>query len=384
MRTRRLRDQLLTAPLPDDLQARRRSWAVVHAAFEEREPVRRLPDLRPVLALAVVSALVAAALSSPGEAVIERMRKAIGIERASPALFSLPAPGRLLVSSTRGVWVVQPDGSKRLLGRYREASWSPSGLFVVAARPNELAALEPNGNLRWSLARPGVSSPRWAGLRGDTRVAYLSRGRLRVVAGDGTGDHGVPGGVRAVAPAWRRGIRHVLAYVKRDGGVVAYDTDSRGMQFGVPHETERGGRLPPPRTLDWSRGGRLLVAHRNGLVLMGSQGQRFARWRIPGVVSALFSPDGRRIAVVRRSDVLVLDARRPKTAAPRRVFAGAGVLSGVTWSPNGRWLLVGWQTADQWVFVRVAGKRRLTAVSNVSAQFRSDRFPTVEGWCCAR
>ena len=34
------------------------------------------------------------------------------------------------------------DGSKRLLGGYREASWSPFGHFVVAARPNELVALE--------------------------------------------------------------------------------------------------------------------------------------------------------------------------------------------------------------------------------------------------
>jgi hypothetical protein len=102
------------------------------------------------------------------------------------------------------------------------------------------------------------------------------------------------------------------------------------------------------------------------------------------VLAAAFSPDGRRIAVLRRSDVLLLDARRPRAAAPRRVFAGAGVLSGLAWSPNGRWLLVGWQTADQWVFVRVTGARRITAVSNVSAQFRSSRFPRVEGWCCAR
>ena len=211
MKDSRLRELLVTAPLPDDLDARRRSWAVVRSAFTERQPVRRLPDLRPAFALAVVAALVAAALSAPGEAVIERVRKAIGIERAQPALFSLPAPGRVLVTSTRGVWVVQPDGSKRLLGRYREASWSPSGLFVVAARHNELAALEPDGTLRWTLARPAASTPRWAGLHGDTRVAYVTRGRLHVVAGDGTGDRTLPGRARRIAPAWRRGVRHVVA-----------------------------------------------------------------------------------------------------------------------------------------------------------------------------
>jgi hypothetical protein len=374
---RKLGELLLTAPLPDDLDARRRSWAVVRTAFAEREPVRRRPNLRPALALAVVAALAAAALSAPGEAVIERMRKAIGIERARPALFRLPAGGRVLVTSTRGVWIVQGDGSKRLLGRYREASWSPSGLFVVASRRNELVALDPKGNLRWSLPRPSVTRPRWAGLHGDTRVAYLSREGLRVVPGDGIGDRPVPGKARPVAPAWREGIRHVLAYVDARGRLTAYDVDSRAVQFRVP---DPGGGSP--KAIEWSRGGRLLLAMPDRLVVIGSQGKRFVRRPLPGIVTAAFSPDGRRIAVLRRSDVLLLDAGRPN-APPRRVFAGAGVLSGLAWSPDGRWLLIGWKTADQWVFVRVAGARRLEAVSNVSAQFRSTRFPSIAGWCCA-
>jgi hypothetical protein len=121
---------------------------------------------------------------------------------------------------------------------------------------------------------------------------------------------------------------------------------------------------------------------RDGLQLTGRGGRRVGRWQLPGVLRTAFSPDGRRIAVLRRSDVLVLDARRPKSP-PRRVFAGAGRLAGLAWSPDGKWLLIGWQTADQWVFVRVAGERKLEAVSNISAQFRSGRFPAIEGWCCA-
>ena len=55
-------------------------------------------------------------------------------------------------------------------------------------RPNELVALEPDGDLRWTLARPDVRFPRWGGTRTDTRIAYLSTARLRVVAGNGKGD----------------------------------------------------------------------------------------------------------------------------------------------------------------------------------------------------
>src|ERR671934_220788 len=56
------------------------------------------------------------------------VNRAIGVKHAAPTLFRLPAPGRLLVESSEGPWVVQPDGSKRLLGRFLDASWSPHGL----------------------------------------------------------------------------------------------------------------------------------------------------------------------------------------------------------------------------------------------------------------
>ena len=138
--------------------------------------------------VAVAVALLAAVLSPPGRAFVDRVRRAVGIEGAKPALFSLPAPGRLLVHSDAGVWIAQADGSRRLLGPYEEGSWSPLGRYVVATRANELVTLDAAGHVRWTLARPDVRFPRWSGTATDTRIAYLSGGRLRVVAGDGTHD----------------------------------------------------------------------------------------------------------------------------------------------------------------------------------------------------
>src|SRR5262249_49810709 len=152
------------------------------------------------------------------------LRKTVGVERAEPALFSLPTQGRMLVASDAGVWVVQADGSKRLLGPYREASWSPFGRFVVAARENELAALEPDGNVRWTLARRGARSPRWGGTKTDTRIAYVDRTGLRVVAGDGTNDHLIVPGYRGPL-GWRPGTGFVLAYANRPGRVTLYDVE---------------------------------------------------------------------------------------------------------------------------------------------------------------
>ncbi len=227
--------------VPDEHGARERAWLVVESAFVEREPVARRPRrVRAVLVTAVLAALVAAALSPPGRAVLDEIREVVGVQRAQPALFSLPAPGKLLVSSDAGIWVVQRDGSKRLLGDYREASWSPFGRFIVATRANELAALEPDGDVRWTLARPGVTSPRWTGTESDTRIAYVDRTGLRVVAGDGSGDRLlVP---RARGPlAWKPGSAFVLAHTTA-GGRAGAEHPTPGRCSGEPGA--RQGALP--------------------------------------------------------------------------------------------------------------------------------------------
>ena len=71
--------------------------------------------------------------------------------------------------------------------------------------------------------------------------------------------------------------------------------------------------------------------------------------------------------------------RKPQTA-PRRLFRVTGRIGQIAWSPNGRWLLVTWPDADQFLFVR---GRRIHAVSGISRQFGGGAFPTLGGWCCS-
>ena len=222
-----MKSKLERVEIPGEHEARERTWSVAATAFSERQPVERdRRMLKPAVAIAFAVAALAAVLSPPGRAVLDEIREVVGVERAQPALFSLPAPGRLLVSSDAGVWVVQQDGSKRLLGDYREASWSPFGRFVVAARENELAALEPDGNVRWTLSRPGVRFPRWTGIGADTRIAYQRQGVPRVVAGDGTDDSPVCAvSARPIAPAWKPGAGFVLALVAPGGTPYIVDLD---------------------------------------------------------------------------------------------------------------------------------------------------------------
>jgi hypothetical protein len=359
-------------PRPD----RERAFDVVRAAFAERERVswpRR--HVRSLVLGATAAAVVAATLSAPGRAVVHNLRKAIGVEHAEPALFSLPAPGRLLVTATTGSWVVTQDGSNRHLGPYREASWSPFGRFVVGARSNELAALDPSGTVRWTLARPGVLFPRWGGTPTDTRIAYFARDGLHVVAGDGTGDRLVSDeAVPLAPPAWRQlpsGAR-TLAFVGLRGRVTVVDPDAGGVMYELP-------RVVAPRSLAWSPNGTLAVASRAGVDVYAGR-RRIAHRTVSGTSAVAFAPDGRALAVLRANELLLYG---PRLGAQRRLFAGAGRLAGLAWSPDGRWLLVGWPSANQWLFIRENGRHRLVAVSNVSEQFRSSAFPRVAGWCCS-
>ena len=369
-------DRLRDVHVPEEQDAEERAWRVVAAAFAERAPAPRQRRTGRVAAVALIAVLAAAtigvAATSAGRSLVTEVRRAIGVERAQPALFSLPAPGRLLVASDAGVWVVQRDGSKRLLRGYREAAWSPFERFVVAARTNELAALEPDGDVRWTLARPGVRFPRWTGSRTDTRIAYADRSGIRVVEGDGTGD-------RLLAPgqgplAWRPGTRD-LAYVSaREVRVQSTDTGR------VVWRANRGIGSPVSR-VEWSTDGkRLLVLAERGLRVYDARGRVVARndpaegW--PNV-DAAFRAGTHQIAVARVHGVQSTVFR---LGDGRTLFNGTGVFEQVAWSADGTWLVVAWPTADQLVFVQPGSDRRLRAVSDVSRQFRTRSFPRVDSW----
>jgi len=358
---------------PNEREAEERAWQMVGTAYAEREPVawpRR--HWQPLVALAVLAAIVAAALSAPGRSVVHSLRKAVGVKQAEPALFSLPTRGRLLVSSRTGLWLVRPDGSKRRLGHYRDATFSPHGLFIAATRANQLVALDLKGAVRWTLARPAPRLPAWSGTRTDTRIAYVSAGRLRIVAGDGTGDHQVAP-ASTVAPAWRPGPFRVLAYADGRSAFV-YDVD-RGtvLQRTAP-------LLEPVRKVAWSRDGRRLLVfaphatrvYRDARVveqddpsdatldtdaaLAGRKGQA-AAIRVAGVSSNVFWISGGPV-----------------------IFTGSGVMRQLERSPDGRWVLITWPTANQWVFVRLRPRKKIVGVARITQQF--GRHATVQDWCC--
>lgn len=356
---------------PDEGGAERRAWDLVRSAHADRLPTPRRPLWRRAALPAAVGAIaLAVGLSPAGAKVGDVIEDVIGVGEpdAKPALRSLPAAGELLVDSPEGPWIVREDGSKRLLGAYGKATWSPHGLYVAVADGRRLLAIDTEGNVRWTFPAPGeVRDPRWAGEIADTRIAYRVGDDLRVIAGDGNRDtdHLIARDVAPIAPAWRplgysklgppAANGFVLVYLDADGRIHAVNADT-GVEVPVRRDDRR--RLPVAAT------------------------------RAPGRPTSedrALSPDGSRIARLEHvgaSDRVIVTERGGGGSV---LFSAHGRLTGPTWSPDGRWLLVGWPAADQWLFIDVDRPRRVVPFDRIAAQFDPGgsgrgRFPRVSGW----
>src|SRR5262249_5400784 len=150
--------------------------------------------------------------------------------------------------------------------------------------------------------------PRWGGTRTDTRIAYLDRTGLRVVAGDGTGDHLLDRFAGRIAPAWDPARKTVLAYFG-GGAILLTKTDTGWELGGTPIRVL-------PSALAWSDDGRVLaVVSAKGVLFLDRSGRLTGVSALPGApVSAAFRPDSHELAVSLRlsgrSEVRVVDADR--------------------------------------------------------------------------
>lgn len=395
MNERRLRDALRRARPPAAGDARERARAVVRAGYESRPrsaPRARRIGLPAAGVMAVALVALAIALTPPGDAVADWVRDLVrGTSeppRPQPALARLPGDGRLLVSGPAGAWIVHPDGSRRRLGDYHEATWSPQGLFVGATRGRDLVAVDPLGAVRWVLSRPApVHDPRWS--PSGLRVAYRSGESLRVVEGNGSDDTLITPRAAPVAAAWRPG--DVLAYVDRTGAVVVRDVPAgrtlRRLRAGID-----------VRRMQWSGdGARLLVSGPSGVRLLDGSGGVLSRLDAPAgteFVDAALSPRGGRIAIAARRgsdgrhDVLVATISSGPTLGARSAFRAAGPIRSVTWSPDRQIVLVDWRGSDQWLFLPAGRHGAASAVAGIAAHFDPGRTRRrgdvrVQGWCCS-
>ena len=170
-----------------------------------------------------------------------------------------------------------------------------------------------------------------------------------MVAGDSTGDRALmPGRVAA----WLPGSVRLLA-VAGPRGVSLVDAERR--------QTRWTARVAAD-SLVWSADGTRLLALRGGrYTVLSPAGEVLTTGEAS---DAAFAPRGHALALVRRTPT-----GSELAVGGRLRFQGTGTFGDATWSPDGRWIALSWPDADQLVFVRADGPRRIEAAANVSAQF---------------
>jgi dipeptidyl aminopeptidase/acylaminoacyl peptidase len=390
---RRLADVLRTARVPEADAARTRAWAVLADAHASRAPAPRVRRRGRVVALAFAVILACAAVAVAADSP-RWVRSVLGTVKAPQpvrvSLGSLPA-GRLLVSSSHGTWILRGDGTRVRLGPWTGATWSPRGLYVAAWRGRELSAVAPNGRVAWTLAAPAVvHDARWS--PDGYRIAYRRARGLAVVAGDGTGPRILAAAVRAVAPAWRPGEPHTLAWVGARGRVEVRNIDTGRMIW------RSAASVGAVRELLWSPDGkRLLARGERRLVVLDLHANGLHRIDLPRATtaaSAAWAPRGRRLAIALRTGAASRIIVTAATNLPRRpTFAAPGTLTSLAWSPDTSRLLVHWRESDQWLLLPTAtgragrsggaeasGGAPVRAIGAISRRFGPE--PTVQGWCC--
>jgi hypothetical protein len=364
-----LRRDLENTPVPDAHAAQQRAWSTVRAAAPpaadaQQHPSKRRGVIVAVAALATVGTVAAAAAS--GAPVADWVKRHIDPTPRTtqpPTVVPaprLPTPGRLLVRAPNGGLVlINADGTRRRLGLYTGASWSPRGLYTVAWRANQLSAIAPDGSVRWQHTTPGrVRAARWS--PDGYRIAYLTEAnQLRVIAGDGTKDHSLAEAGQAT-PAWRPDKPHTIAFLTRRGRIRIQDVDT-------------GARTPIParpaaatRTIAWSTGGRLLTTtspHQLQTHNLRTGEHTRIRRRTPArYVDATYAPGHPTLARITTT------GKQSTVTAANQHFTTQGRIASATWSPDGRWLLLNATDADQLIAIRVVGKPRVQSYPGANVQ----------------
>ena len=263
---------------------------------------------------------------------------------------------------------------RKLPGRRR-------GLFVVATSDRRVVALEPDGDVRWTVTRPRpVTDARYPS---GFRIAYREGNTVRVVVGDGTNDHLLARHRRAcparLAP--RCESQHPRVRRRRRA-------DPRPRRR-YPRRALVGAPCAIPASLVWSPDdSRLLALSADGTSRIYDAGGRDAG--LGQMDGAAYSPGGD--ARPTRPTILRPTLRpsgSSRTAASKRsspVRAASGISSG-------RRTVVGcsspWPAADQWLFFRAPSVRGVVSVPGIAREFDPGGqgtpastlpFPRVSGW----
>ena len=377
-----MRTQLERVPVPDADAAQERARAVVLAAFAEREPAPRPRRGRsPPVAAALAALRPSASRSSRPPGQRRRRPGPRGRRRRALGTGALLAPGRR--PAARDVLATE-CGSSRRTAKKRLLRRLPRG-ELVAVRPLRRRHTRRTSSRRSSPTATSAGRSRDRGVRSPRLDRHGDRhpDRLRR-------SHGHPHrrGRRDGRPAPRAAERGPLAWRPGERPRARLRLRERGARPGRrqrPRRLARPNRGPAERRR--SSNGRRTDAVCSCSHPQGSRVYGAARTtRSRGTTRPTGRPTSTRPSEPGTHRVVVARVHGAQStvfdlATGRTVFNGTGVFDGIAFSPDGRWLAIGWRDGRP-VGLRPEPTRPRTirAVSGIASQFRG--APRIEGWCC--
>ena len=254
----RIKRELHEHPVPLSEEAEERSWALIRAAFdqEDRSPHRaRLRSRLTAIAgsLIAAGAILGLVLTPAGATVTDWVQTAVGgsgtVTQERPALTHVPSGGRLLVGTAAGQWLVAEDGSRRFLGDFQNATWSPGGLYVGVSDGSNLTALFPGWNQPTGRSRRPA---RWR-IRPGRRAAAGSPIAATAAFGSSTAPATSITDWRRTSQRWRRaGGRRTTTSTCSSRGTCSH-TSPRAIGCRWSTSTAAGGSPTSRRASDPSR-----------------------------------------------------------------------------------------------------------------------------------
>ena len=137
-----------------------------------------------------------------------------------------------------------------------------------------------------------------------------------------------------------------------------------------------------PRKLEWSSDGKLLLVFKPYATRVYDMRGKVVAQDDPSDATfdrdAAFVPGTHQVLAIRAAGG---SSNVFRFHDGRQVFNGYGVFRQLVFSPGGRWLMITWPTANQWVFVR-SHPRKIVGAARISNQFGG--YPSIASWCCAR
>ena len=244
----------------------------------------------------------------------------------APAGVSAPAIPAVVFTRDAGLWATTVDGSRIVrLTRLRETddslALSPDATMIAFARGRAgISTMRIDGSHRTVITRDTDSSPVWAP---DGRTIYFVRSRKGRFASCGS--------IFAVSVTGQNPRRITNAFAKDRFGEnhldPAISPDGRRIAFTHWDACEGGTSSPRLDVVDLAgrRTEDLANLPRNG------------HYPDPEHASPAWSPDGKRLAFYRQSELTIANQ---DGSGERRVAPGGAYLFGAppAWSPDGRWI----------------------------------------------